>query len=155
MCVPYAKTFLIVPYILITWPWTWPLAYIWTTLTLHISFLPLDIGLSYWAGMFFMTRPFRLNYQFWSHDLDCDLWPTFEQTLTLQIIDTGLSYLIKGDLFFSFTPSYFAIIHIKYHIKMSPLVPHAFLGMLLILCFSGRSEKTRWTLWPLIGWNIF
>ena len=30
---------------------------------------------------------------------------------------------------FSFTPCYFAIIHIKYHIKMSPLAPHAFLGM--------------------------
>ena len=23
------------------------------------------------------------------------------------------------------------------------------------LCFSGRSEKTRWPPWPLIGWNIF
>ena len=23
------------------------------------------------------------------------------------------------------------------------------------LCFSGRSEKTRWPLWPLIGWDIF
>ena len=33
---------------------------------------------------------------------------------------------------FSFTPCYFAIIHIKYHIKMSPLASHAFLGMLSI-----------------------
>ena len=24
-----------------------------------------------------------------------------------------------------------------------------------ILCFSGRSEKTRWPPWPLIGWDIF
>ena len=23
------------------------------------------------------------------------------------------------------------------------------------LCFSGRSEKTRWPSWPLIGWDIF
>ena len=23
------------------------------------------------------------------------------------------------------------------------------------LCFSGRSEKTRWPPWPLIGWDIF
>ena len=28
-----------------------------------------------------------------------------------------------------FTPYYFAIIHIKYHIAMSPLAAHAFLGM--------------------------
>ena len=34
---------------------------------------------------------------------------------------------------FSFTPYYFAIIHIKYCIEMSPLVPHAFLGMPYIL----------------------
>ena len=30
---------------------------------------------------------------------------------------------------FSFTPYYFAIIHIKYHMETSPLAPHAFLGM--------------------------
>ena len=30
---------------------------------------------------------------------------------------------------FSFTPCYFAFIHIKYHIEMSRLAPHAFLGM--------------------------
>ena len=30
---------------------------------------------------------------------------------------------------FSFTPYYFAYIHIEYHIEMSPLAPHAFLGM--------------------------
>ena len=38
-------------------------------LTLHIIFLPLDIGLSYWAGGFFMTRSFRWYYKFWARDL--------------------------------------------------------------------------------------
>ena len=33
---------------------------------------------------------------------------------------------------FSFTPRYFAIIHMKYHITMYPLSLHAFLGMLPI-----------------------
>ena len=85
MCVPYDKTFPMVPYILSTWPWPWPLTYIWKTLTLHMTFLPLDIGLSYWADVFLMTRPFRWYYKFWDGDLNRDLWPTFEKTLTLHI----------------------------------------------------------------------
>ena len=55
VCVPYDKNFPVVPWILITWPWPWPLTYIFKTLTLHITFLPLDLGLSYLASVFFMT----------------------------------------------------------------------------------------------------
>ena len=65
MCVPYDKTFPIVPWILITWPCPWPLTYIWKTLTLHITSLSLDIGLSYLACVFLMTRPF-----WWFHSFD-------------------------------------------------------------------------------------
>ena len=53
------KTFPLVIYILSTWPWPRPLTYIWKILTLHITLLPLDVGLSYWANVFLMTRPFR------------------------------------------------------------------------------------------------
>ena len=42
----------------------------------HNFFLPVDIGLSYWASVFFMTRPFRWYYKFWSRDLDRYLWST-------------------------------------------------------------------------------
>ena len=83
ICVTYNKTFLMVPSILITWPWPWPLTYIWKTLTLHIIVLPLDIGLSYLAYVFLMTRPFWWYHKFWSHDIDNDLH--LKKTLTLHI----------------------------------------------------------------------
>ena len=102
---------------LITRHWPLPLTYIWKMLTLHITCLEWDIGLSYGASVFFMIRRFWLDYKFWSCDLDRDLWPTFEKTLTLHITilpwDTGLSYSILGNMCFSFTPCYFAIIYIK------------------------------------------
>ena len=40
---------------------------------------------------------------------------------------------------FPFIPCYFAIIHIKYHIKMSPLAPHTFLGMLPISLYNTQT----------------
>ena len=73
------KTFPMVIYILSTWPWPRPLTYIWKTLTLHITLLPLDVGLLYWTNVFLMTRPFRWYYKFWGRDLDRDFWPTFEK----------------------------------------------------------------------------
>ena len=79
MCGPDDKTFPMVTYILSTWPWPRPLTYIWKTLNLRITFLPLDVGLSYWADVFLMTRSFRWYYKFWARDLDRDLWPTFEK----------------------------------------------------------------------------
>ena len=53
MCVPNYKTFPIISSILSTWPWPWPLRYICKTLTLYMTFLPLDTGLSYCASVFF------------------------------------------------------------------------------------------------------
>ena len=41
--------------------------------TLHITFLPLDIGLSYLACVFLMTRPFWWSHKFWFYYLDHDL----------------------------------------------------------------------------------
>ena len=79
MCDPYDKTFPTVPWILNLWPWPWPLTYFWKTLTLAITFLLKEIGLSYLACVYLMTRPFRRNHKFWACDLDCDLWPTFEK----------------------------------------------------------------------------
>ena len=55
------------------------------TLTLAITFLPLEISLSYLACVILMTRPFQRYHKFWTCDLERDLWPTFEKTLTLAI----------------------------------------------------------------------
>ena len=79
MCDPYDKTFPMVPWILNLWPWPWPLTYFWKTLTLAITSLLKEIGLSYLACVYLMTRPFRRNHKFRTCDLDRDLWPTFEK----------------------------------------------------------------------------
>ena len=47
MCIPCDKTFQMLLYILISWPWPWSLTYFWKTLTLAITFFPEEIGLSY------------------------------------------------------------------------------------------------------------
>ena len=49
----------------------------WDSLDRVLSFLQLDTGLSYWARVFFMRRPFQWYYKFWARNLDHDLWPTF------------------------------------------------------------------------------
>ena len=81
MRVPYIydETFPKGPYILSTWSWPWPLTYIWKTLTLQITFLPLDIVLSFWGSVFLMTIPLRWYYKFSACDLDGDLWPSFKK----------------------------------------------------------------------------
>ena len=35
---------------------------------------------------FLVTRPFTWNCKFWPHDLDLEVWPTFEKSLTLAAI---------------------------------------------------------------------
>ena len=79
MCVPYDKAFPMVSWILNVWPWPWPLTYFWKTLTFVITFLSYEIKLSYLACMYLMTRPFQWYHEFWTCDLDHDLWPTFEK----------------------------------------------------------------------------
>ena len=75
---------------------TWPLTYFWKTLLLGITFLSREIGLSYLACVFLMTRPptvpWILNMWPWP-------WPLtyFSKFLTLVITfsfsDIGHSYL--------------------------------------------------------------
>ena len=55
MCDPYDKTFPKVPKILNLWP------------------------SPYLACVILMTRPFQRCQKFWTCDLHCDLWPTFEK----------------------------------------------------------------------------
>ena len=43
------------------------------TFGLLITYLPYEIGLSYLACVFLMTRPFRWYHKFWSRNLDHDL----------------------------------------------------------------------------------
>ena len=43
---------------------TWPLTYFWKTLTLAITVLSLEIGLSYLACTFLMARPFQCHHLF-------------------------------------------------------------------------------------------
>ena len=55
----------------------------------------------------------------------------------------------------SFTPCYFAIVHIEYHIKMSPLAPHAFFGMLPIFIYHDLwFEKSKILCIPIIWYMI-
>ena len=67
------------------------------TLTLTIAFLILEIVRSYLAYMLLIARPFRWYNEFWTRDLDRDLWPTCESTSTMPItfvpLEIGLSYL--------------------------------------------------------------
>ena len=44
-------------------------------------FLPYEIGLSYLACVFLMTRLFWWYHNFWSRNLDRDLWPTFGKSV--------------------------------------------------------------------------
>ena len=64
-------------------------------------------------------------------------------TLYWQTLFTIKGNSIKCEICFSFTPCYFAIIHIKYHIKMSSLAPHAFLGMLPIFTSNYRHKSVQ------------
>ena len=52
----------------------------WTkTLTLAITLLPEEMGLSYCTCVFLVTRPFTWYHSFWPRDLDHEVWPTFEK----------------------------------------------------------------------------
>ena len=69
----------------------------WTkTLTLAITFLPEEIGLSYYTCVLLVTRPSTWYHNYWPCDLDLELWPTFKKTLTFGITFLpeviGLSY---------------------------------------------------------------
>ena len=79
-CISCGEPFLSVPKFLIPWPWPPTLTYFWKNLTLTISFELKAIGLSYYAPVFPVVRPFCQYQNFWSHDLDLQLWPTFEKT---------------------------------------------------------------------------
>ena len=79
MCIPCDQTFHMVPQVLTLWPWPWSLTYFWKTLTLAITFLPVEVGLSYCTCVFLVTRPFPWYHSFWPHDLDLEVWPTFEK----------------------------------------------------------------------------
>ena len=49
------------------------------TLTLAITFLPEEMRLSYCICVLLVTRPFTWDQIFWPHDLDLEVWPTFEK----------------------------------------------------------------------------
>jgi hypothetical protein len=85
MCVPYNKTFLLVPKCLTLWPWS--LTHFSKTLTLAISFEWQVMGLSYFICVFLTTRPFYWYQNVWPCDLE--VWPTF-QKLSLR------KYLLNG-----------------------------------------------------------
>ena len=80
MCISCDKTFLLIPIFLTSWPWPWLLTYFWKNLTLAITFVPKEIGLSYFTCVFLVTRPFCRYQYFWLRDLDLDFGPTFEKT---------------------------------------------------------------------------
>jgi hypothetical protein len=77
MCVPYDRSFLLIPKSLTLWPWPWSLTHFPKTLTLGISFEWHLIGLSYFIRVFLMTRPFYWYHNFWPCDFDLEVWPTF------------------------------------------------------------------------------
>ena len=82
MCIPCDKIFHMVPLFFTSWPWPWSLTYFSKTLTLAITFLPEVIGLSYFTCawcVFLVIRPFTWYCNIWPHDLDLEVWPTFEK----------------------------------------------------------------------------
>jgi hypothetical protein len=89
MCIPYDKTFLLVPKFLTLWSWTWSLTHFSKTLPLAISFECQVIGLSYFICVFLMTRPFYWYHIFWPCDLK--VWPTFKN-FNIDHIFNGKSY---------------------------------------------------------------
>ena len=58
MCIPSDKTILSVPKFSTLGPYPWPLTYILKTLTLIITFEPLEVGLSYFTCVFLVTISF-------------------------------------------------------------------------------------------------
>jgi hypothetical protein len=79
MCIPYDKTFLLVPNFKTLWPWPWSLIHFSKTLKLAISFEWQVIGLSHFICVFLMTRHFYWYQSFWPCDLDLEVWPTFQK----------------------------------------------------------------------------
>ena len=79
ICIPYDKTFHMVPNFFTLWPWPWSLTYFWKTLTLVITFLPDVIRLSYCTCVLLVARPFTWYHIFLPLDLDLEVWPTFEK----------------------------------------------------------------------------
>ena len=55
------------------------------TLTFTITFVPFEVGLSYFTRAFLVMRPFRPYPNFLHCDLDCDLWTTYLKVLTFAI----------------------------------------------------------------------
>ena len=68
---------------------TWPLTYFWKTLTLAVTFLSKQVGLSYLASAFLMTRPFLRHINF-EH---VTLTVTFDLLLTNFIISRNFFIL--------------------------------------------------------------
>ena len=84
MSIPCDKTFLSVHKILISWPLPLLLTYFWKNLTYDITFESKEIRLSY-HGYSLVTSPFCRYLNFWSRDLDLQLWPVFEKKINLGI----------------------------------------------------------------------
>ena len=71
---PCGKTSLSIPKIL-----TVTLTYFWNNLTLGLTFEHKEIELSYYTWIYLIARPFCTYQNFWSHNLDLQLWPIFEK----------------------------------------------------------------------------
>ena len=66
------------------------------TLTLNITFVPEEMGISYFTCFIFVTRPFQWYLNFWPCDLYLWDWLTLEKTFvnTFKLKEMGLSYSI-------------------------------------------------------------
>ena len=100
----YDKTFPMALYILIMWHWPWPLTYIWKNIDSVHNFL-------------------TIRHRAFIFGVDVPYIKTF--LLLLPVIVQGPLWSIVALC----GNTSFDRIHIKYHIEMSPLMPHAFLGM--------------------------
>ena len=74
-----------------SWPWPWSLTFFWKTLTLVITFLPEEIGISYCTYVYLVTRPIT-----WYHKFDLvKLTLKFDQLL--KNFNLGHNFLTRRD----------------------------------------------------------
>ena len=161
MCIPYDKTFHLLPYYVTLWTWPWSLTYFWKTLTLAITFKPEVIGLSYCTCVFLVTWPFTWYHNIGPCNLDLEVWPTFEKltlaiTFKPEVIGFHIAQLYSLWHGLSHGTIIFGLVTLT--LKFDPLVKNFNLGCYLMmvaaqLCFVGeicipRNEKLpAWEPW--------
>ena len=101
-----------VPKLLTLWPWLWLLTYFWKILILAFTFVPKEIGLSYYSWVFIVARTF-CPYQ---HFLFCDLDLNFDLVLKKKL-NLGINFWTEREGF-HITHGYYLLQDLSVHTKI-------------------------------------